>query len=88
MPFFCYRWKDDKNTHFGPIQAADPAALVERLRVIRSTIIKAEWPNDFYVDYWEIQDPKNGYLYPPKPGSGVEIWRFDPLNGRRLTRVE
>jgi hypothetical protein len=86
MAFFCYRLPHDRNTHFGPVEEVDHPGLLE--------FLSSHWyhksamrPEEWYVEYWEIKDPEKDYLYPPKPGSGVEIWGYDFKNGSRVVRV-
>jgi hypothetical protein len=82
MAYYCYRWKGDKETHYGPIEAKDVPALLELLFSFRTN------REDVYdVTFWEIKDKKNDYLYPPKPGSGIQIWCYSKREGRHVYRI-
>lgn len=77
MPLYCYRWKGDKNTHYGPVEAADRAHLIEKLESFRLR------PMDAYgVTFWEIADRKD-HMYPPKPGE-ADIYEYTLEQGVRL----
>lgn len=77
---WCYAFPDEKGTHYGPIHEPSIPRLLERIRqYYRQERLDAG------VEFW-LTDSKS-YLYPPKEGSGVDVYRFDKELGWRKVRT-